>query len=261
MAIAGHVNGDCWTCEYCQEKSLYTKCWNQNLSSLVYIQKVLLRSQTTHLTNWKKEPPSANPPVRLASPWVKAPATREWWKLAAPRFHWKGQAEIGKPEISPSQLCILISWFGWSGSQSSLWSEMSWKFQISGFLQSPKHSRIIPERLLYSSHNKHGKLSHVESIHPSLDHWTLKLSGSPSLGCPPVPTAWDAAPAAWRWGQYSRAVPAATMRTQLRSLKKWSQDYVGNVLFDAMKVGPCINMYDDAQVSSVCVETTDWGGL
>ena len=128
-------------------QSLYSKCWNQNLSSLVYIQKVLLRSQTTHLTNWKKEPPSANPPVRLASPWVKAPATRAWWKLAAPRFHWKGQTEIGKPEISPSQLCILISWFGWSGSQSSLWSEMSWKFQISGFLQSPKHSGKIPQRL------------------------------------------------------------------------------------------------------------------
>lgn len=177
MAIAGHLNGDCWTCEYCQEKSLYSKYWNQNLSSLVYIQKVLLRSQTTHLTNWKKEPPSANPPVRLASPWVKAPATREWWKLAAPRFHWKGQTEIGKPERSSSQLCILISWFGWSGSQSSLWSEMSWKFQISGFLTSPKTftdnpSKIIPN----SSHNKHGKFWIHSSIIGPLDPKALWLA-------------------------------------------------------------------------------------
>lgn len=248
MAIAGHVNT--------------AKCWNQNLSSLVYIQKVLLRSQTTHLTNWKKEPPSANLPVRLASPWVKAPATRAWWKLAAPRFHleranrnWQAR-NITKSVVYTHQLIrmIRISIFTLIGNVMKV--PDFWIFTIpKTFTDNP--SKIIPN----SSHNKHGKLSHVESIHPSLDHWTLKLSGSPSLGCPPVPTAWDAAPAAWRWGQYSRAVPAATMRTQLRSLKKWSQDYVGNVLFDAMKVGPCINMYDDAQVSSVCVETTDWGGL
>ena len=31
-------------------------------------------------------------------------------------------------------------------------------------------------------------------------------------------------------------------------------------MFNAMKVGSCINMYDDGQVSSVCVETTSWEG-
>lgn len=133
-------------------QSLYTKCWNQSLSSLVYIQKVLLRSQTTHLTNWQKRATQCKPTCKTCitlgegscnTRMVKAGGSQV--SLERANRNWKAR-NITKSVVYTHQLIrmIRISIFTLIGNVMKV--PDFWIFTIpKTFTDNP--SRIIPNSL------------------------------------------------------------------------------------------------------------------